>query len=223
MDTTENQNNSGNQQEQTSPQSNEVVLEAAIEEAPNELDMLKQRARLLGITHSGNIGADTLRQKISEHLSALDGESTTTATTEQVNALDPEQPPVKKMTLRQKLYMENMRLVRIRIQNLDPKKKDLHGEIFVVANEYIGNVKKFIPYGEVSDVGYHVPYVILKQLQRRKFLNIRTTKGKNGTPEVHSNWAKEFAIEILPPLSKDELNRLATAQIAAGSVDNTPA
>lgn len=220
MDTTENQTSetgNGNQQEQNTSE----VMEAPVEAAPNELDMLKQRARLLGITHSGNIGADTLRQKISEHLAGLDNSTTTSSVTEEVNPFQPDAP--KKMTLRQKLYMENMKLVRVRIQNLDPKKKDLPGEIFTVANEYIGTVRKFIPYGETTDDGFHMPLVLLKQLKRRKFLNIRTTKGKNGVPQVHQNWAKEFAIEELPPLTQDEIKRLAAAQVAAGILNNDEA
>lgn len=129
--------------------------------------------------------------------------------------------PVKKKTLRQYLYEREMKLVRVRITNMDPKKKDLPGEIVTVANEYLGTVKKFIPFGEHTDGGYHIPQVLLNELESRKFLSITEGKDKKtGTPTVKDRWAKEFAIEILPPLTPDELNRLATAQIAAGSLDN---
>lgn len=129
--------------------------------------------------------------------------------------------PVKKKTLRQYLYEKEMKLVRVRITNMDPKKKDLPGEIVTVANEYLGTVKKFIPFGEHTDGGYHIPQVLLNELESRKFLSITEGKDKRtGTPTVKDRWAKEFAIEIMPPLTPDELNRLATAQIAAGSLDN---
>jgi len=111
-----------------------------------------------------------------------------------------------------------MKLVRLRIQNLDPKKKDLPGEIFTVANEYLGTVKKFVPYGEVTEEGYHVPYCIYRMMDARKFLNIRTVKDRRtGIERVESTWAKEFALEVLPQLTAKELAELANAQKAAGS------
>lgn len=114
------------------------------------------------------------------------------------------------------LIKEQMKLVRCRIQNLDPKKAELPGEIFTVANRILGTVRKYVPYGEVTDNGYHLPYIIYKQLEDRRFLNIRTST-KNGQVRVESNWAKEFAIEVLPPLTQEELDRLAAAQAAAGN------
>jgi hypothetical protein len=114
-----------------------------------------------------------------------------------------------------------MKLVRLRITNLDPKKKDLPGEIITVANRYLGTVRKYIPFGEVTDNGYHVPYCIYTELQSRQFLNIRTIKDqRTGTNRIETTLAREFALEILPPLTKEELDRLATSQIAAGTSGN---
>ena len=112
-----------------------------------------------------------------------------------------------------------MRLVRLRITNMDPKKKDLPGEILTVANDYLGTVRKFIPFGEVTDNGYHVPYCLYMMMKERRFLNIRTTK-KNGQIQVSSGWATEFAFEELPPLTQHELDRLAAAQAAAGGISD---
>src|SRR5690606_33228500 len=134
---------------------------------------------------------------------------------------DPKNPAPPVETLRQKLVRENMKLVRLRIVNMDPKKKDLPGEIITIANEYLGTVRKYVPFGEVTDNGYHVPYCIYKELKARKFLNIRTYKDRKNNNQVHveQNWAPEFALEVLPPLTKDELARLATAQAASGSLN----
>jgi hypothetical protein len=126
-----------------------------------------------------------------------------------------------KNALRHQLIRESMALVRVRITNLNPSKKDLPGEIFTVANRYIGTVRKYVPYGEVTDNGYHLPKCIYDQLVDRRFQNIRTVKDKRtGTPRVESSWAKEFAIEVLPQLTEQELKDLALAQAAAGSIDN---
>lgn len=124
------------------------------------------------------------------------------------------------LKIRKDLRDEQMKLIRLRITNMDPKKSDLHGEIFTVANEYLGTVRKFIPYGEVTDGGYHVPYWIYQQMLERKFQLIRTVKDpRTGAMRPESRWMNEFALEVLPPLTQDELDRLATAQAAAGSMD----
>jgi hypothetical protein len=198
-------------------QNSDDTNESAESTKPDELAMLKQRARMMGITFSNAIGIETLRAKIEEKMSG----KTETATAAAPELQDPATPvAAKKLTLRQQIQRENMKLIRLRITNMDPKKKDLPGEVFTVANSYLGTVRKFVPYGEVTENGYHVPYCIYKMMKRRKFLNIRTYKDRNNHNQIkiEQNWAQEFALEVLPPLTKQELAQLATAQAAAGSV-----
>ena len=202
----------------------------------NELDVLKQRARMMGVEFSNNIGVETLRERIrakAEEQSnataapapALFDPALIPAAIQQASfqantgggpALGIEPKPAKPLTLRQYLQREHMKLVRVRITNLDPKKKNLPGEVFTVANEFLGTVRKYIPYGEVSDEGYHVPYCIYRELESRRFLDIRTFKERaNGNKiRVEQRWAKEFAIEVLPHLTPTELKQLAVAQMA---------
>lgn len=184
---------------------------------PSELEVLKQRATLMNIKFSNNISVEKLREKI-EAAQAKDEPEVTEAA---INPLGEKQEAgVKKMTLGQKIRAEQTRLIRVRIQNLDPKKKDLPGEIITVANEYMGTVRKFVPFGEVTDNGYHIPYCIYEFLKERKFINITTRKGKNGLPDIRATEAREFSIEVLPPLTEAELAQLAQAQIAAGSLND---
>ena len=184
---------------------------------PSELEVLKQRATLMNIKFSNNISVEKLREKI-EAAQAKDEPEVKEAA---VNPLGEKQGAgVKKMTLGQKIRAEQTRLIRVRIQNLDPKKKDLPGEIITVANEYMGTVRKFVPFGEVTDNGYHIPYCIYEFLKERKFINITTRKGKNGLPDIRATEAREFSIEVLPPLTEAELAQLAQAQIAAGSLND---
>ncbi|QDH83754.1 hypothetical protein Axy04_060 [Achromobacter phage vB_AxyP_19-32_Axy04] len=205
---------------------------------PDELTVLKQRARLMGLNFSNNIGLEALKKKIEEHQAAQETDSDVPATGAvdgqeagaKVNPLvqsDEAPAPVvkaKPKSLRQVLVEQQMKLVRVRIQNLDDKKKNLPGEIFTVANEYIGTVRKFIPYGDASDNGYHIPYCLYTFLKDKMFLSIRTGKDrKTGTPTVQSRWAREFALEILPPLTAEELHKLGQAQIAAGSTSGDSA
>lgn len=195
----------------------------------NELTLLKQRARMMGITFSNNIGLEALKEKIQAKMDGKGAEddmpkTDTLESQEQpkVNALTGnEVNPVKPKNLRQYLIETQMKLVRLRITNMDPKKKDLPGEIFTVANDYLGTVRKYIPYGEVTDDGWHVPYCIYTELESRRFLNIRTFRDKRtGQTRVETSWAKEFALEVLPPLTKEELHKLAQAQLASGSIGN---
>lgn len=188
----------------------------------DQLALLKQRATVMGISYSNNISLETLKKRIQEKMDGIEVVKPELEKPVQVvNPLTSQKPKARTPSLRQHMHDTQMKLVRLRITNLDPKKKDLHGEIVTVANEYLGTVKKFVPYGEVTDGGFHVPYCIYRELDSRKFLNIRTVRNrKEGTTKVESNWAKEFALDILPQLTREELNRLAAAQAAAGSTSD---
>ena len=191
---------------------------------PSELDMLKSRAKLMGITFSNNIGLDALKTKIEEHKQASEVKTQTQATA-QTNEQQPEaqtenqKNKAKTISLRTHLQKEKMKLVRLRITNLDPKKKDLPGEILTIGNEYLGTVRKFVPFGEATDNGYHVPYCLYEMLRDRKFLSIKTRKGPKGQTIVEQQMVREFALEILPPLTEAELARLSSAQLSSGGVE----
>lgn len=219
---------------------------------PDELTVLKSRAKLMGITHSNNISLEALRKKISDAQEGVTDEPTATDTVANNGSGNGDapsisnDPPIDRLVnpdsglvipsaeplagetgtqavnrFRKELRAEQLRLIRVRIQNLNPSKADLPGEIFTVANEYIGNVTKFVPYGEATDDGYHIPFCIYTQLRDRRFNHIATGKDKKtNTPKVKTSWNKEFAIEVLPPLTEAELKQLATTQAAAGSVDS---
>lgn len=196
-------------------QSNDTVDDVPM---PDELTVLKQRAKLMNISFSNNISLEKLRQKIAE---AQEGKASEPEQEEpEVNPLeDKKKAPVKETEaqMRQRIRLEQTRLIRVRIQNLDPKKKDLPGEIITVANEYMGTIRKFVPFGEATDNGYHIPYCIYEFLKNRKFLNIRVSnKGK----KIEQAWVREFAIEELPPLTQEDLDKLAAAQTASGSLNN---
>lgn len=190
---------------------------------PSELDMLKSRAKLMGITFSNNIGLDALKAKIEEHKQASEAKTQTQATA-QTDEQQPEgqsenqKKKAKTLSLRAHLQKEKMKLVRLRITNLDPKKKDLPGEILTTGNEYLGTVRKFVPFGEATDNGYHVPYCLYEMMRDRKFLSIKTRKGPKGQTIVEQQMVREFALEILPPLTEAELARLSAAQLSAGGV-----
>lgn len=197
---------------------------------PDELTMLKSRAKMMGITHSNNISIEALRLKIKETIEGTskvaEEKALEKAVNSQVNALasSANDAPVKsskKLNLRSYMQKEKMKLIRLRITNLDPKKADLRGEIVTIANEYLGTVRKFIPFGEATDNGYHVPYCLYEYLRDKQFLSIKTRKDpRNGQTIVENQMVKEFSLDILPMLTSDELARISASQLSANSIDN---
>lgn len=188
-------------------QTNTVSEELSEEEV---LDLLKQKADVMGIKYGPRIGVDTLKAKIQARLNDEPEEADSEPEKAEVVLTKAE----REAQIRKEMYEKNMRLVRLRISNLNPAKKELQGEIFTVANKYLGTVKKFIPYGEASEEGYHVPYCLYLQLKSRKFLQVRT-RTVNGQIHVDQRWVPEFALEVLPQLTAKELNQLRNAQAAA--------
>jgi len=202
------------------------------DDADDELSHLKERARLLGIRFSPSIKAETLRDRINAALTDEPAEAAAkveepAAPAEAAAKVEepaapaaPLSPLAQKAALRKKLIKEEMKLVRLRITNMNPHKKDLHGEIFTVANKYLGIVKKYVPYGEATDEGYHVPYIIYRQLKDRKFLQIKTRKDPKNTGQilVDQRWVNEFAIEVLPQLTAAELAELKALQMASAGL-----
>ncbi len=192
------------------------------ETAVDELALLKERAKQMGIPFSNNISLETLRKRISDKMEGKDvpevnpltGDAEIAAITSAPAKLDAKQ---NALALRKMMQREQMKLVRVRITNMDPKKKDLPGEIWTVSNEYLGNVRKMIPYGEQTDEGFHIPYCLFRLLQSKRFLHIRTVKDRvTGVERQEKQWVKEFSLDVLPDLTKEELARLAAAQAAAG-------
>ena len=176
----------------------------------DQLAMLKTKADTLGVTYSPNIGIDALREKIK---AKMEGEPE-----------KKEEPKVSeglrektKMELRQEAFLEATRLVRCRITCMNPSKADLPGEIFTVSNNYVGVIKRYIPYGEQVD-GWHVENMLLDMLKEKQFQQLRTKKGANGQILPETKWVREFAIEELPPLTMDELKVLANKQAAASGM-----
>lgn len=175
----------------------------------DELAILKRRADKLGVSYSNNIGLDTLKERVAK---AMEGEK------------EPEQEKeaVAQTTdlvqLRAEKRKEATKLVRIRFTNMNPRKKDVPGEIFTIANGVVGTIKRYVPFGEAAENGWHVEYAIYKMMKRRTFTTTVTKRDDKGRPYNTSVERKEFAIEVLDPLTKEELEQLAKDQRAAGRI-----
>ena len=191
-------------------------------QAVDELTFLKERAKVMGIPFSNNISLETLRKRVADKMEGKDEAPEVNALTgdpeiAHAMAAKPLDQKANEVALRKLMYAKQMRQVRVRITNMDPKKKDLPGEIWTVANEYLGTVRKFVPYGEQTDDGFHIPYCLYRLLDSKRFLHIRDVKDRTtGIVRQDKVWAKEFSLDVLPSLTQGELDRLAAAQAAAG-------
>lgn len=169
-----------------------------------ELALLKERADLLGIPYKSNIGLEALKAKVNTAVTRdKPGPELDAAASE------------TEQQMRERLQRENLSLVRVRIHNLNPEKRDLPGEIVTVANRYIGTVAKFIPFGEATENGYHLPKVIYDDLAQRRFQHVSLKKLPNGHEEVVRRMVPEYNIEILLNLTVEEIRELALKQAAA--------
>lgn len=191
----------------------------------NELDLLKQRADQMGIPYKSNIGIDALKAKIEAKLAGeqppADGDDDQPAG-DQPEAAAPKKAKSRaeiEQDIRDEQAKEQMKLIRCRITCLNPAKAAIKGEIITVANRYVGTVRKFVPFGEATDNGYHIPQIMLNELKTRKFNSVTTKKGENGQLLPIQRMVPEFAIEILEPLTMEELGKLAATQMAAAGLD----
>lgn len=203
-------------------QDDQALNPNAAEQAVDELTLLKERAKVMGIPFSNNISLETLRKRVADKMEGKDEAPEVNALTgdpeiAQALATKPLDPKANAVALRKLMHATQMRQVRVRVTNMDPKKKDLPGEIWTVANEYLGTVRKFVPYGEQTDDGFHIPYCLYRLLDSKRFLHIRDVKDRTtGIVRQDKVWAKEFSLDVLPMLTQGELDRLAAAQAAAG-------
>lgn len=164
----------------------------------DELQLLKERATQMGIPYHPSIGASSLKERITAKMMG-----------------EPVHVPKAKSTAESipqrnsRLRREASRLSRIRVTCMNPNKKEWPGEFISVSNNAIGTIKKFIHFD--AEEGYHVPIVLLDVLRERKFQQFYTVK-QNGQAIKKSRLAREFAIEILDPLTPTELRALADRQ-----------
>ena len=194
----------------------ELPEELGPDEVDQEAEMLqfyKDKCKLMSIYLSGDESLDDIRALIQNKLTGPEE-------TEQelVSPLVQAQPSkTKGQNIRAQMKREQLKLVRLRITNLDPADKELPGAIYTVANEVLGAVRKYVPFGEATDNGYHVPYIIYKFLKGMVFTQYKTVKGQNGRQDTtQAREVRKFALEILPQLTDVEIKRLAAAQTAGG-------
>ena len=186
------------------------------DEAPQqtELEAIRLRATTMGITYHHLSGVDKIQEQIDKHLDSQDN-TAPPATFDGPDITDPVDvtpTPVKKVNPNVAAKNRAMEMIRIRATNMNPAKKEWEGEIITAGNGVVGSVRKYVHF----NAEWHVPRIILNVLQDRKCQIFRQEKipGSIKTKRVGA-LQNEFAIEILPQLTQEELNDLAQRQAMA--------
>ena len=189
-----------------------------------EMKALKDRATLVGIKFHPNIGLDKLRDKVNTTLASepqprIEPEAeeapplNLNLKSEGIVAVPRENAVQRNMRLRKKAT----RLVRYRLTCMNPDKKEWKGEFITVLNRAIGTVKRYIPFNAPA---WHCEDVLLNVLRGRNFTKHYATKSKSGRPVTRQSQEKEFAIEMLEPLTQTQLDELAQEQAISGRLED---
>jgi hypothetical protein len=198
-----------------------------------EMKLLKERADLMKINYAPNIGLETLRERVNSHLQGDESKEEETpkeqskpVATNKEEELDPvrasglQPKTVAQLKLERisEMRKDALRLRRVVVQCMNPNKKDWPGEIFTMGNGIIGTVKKFVPFG--VEEGYHIPNVIYEYLKTRKYQHFvkEPIPGTRQTKLVPT-MSREFAIELLDPLTPEEMDELKQRQALNHSID----
>ena len=188
-------------------------FEDAVEKT-DELTLLKERADLMGIKYHPSIGIDTLKEKINLQLKVKDPVEQTIAVTPQNKKYSKEELASMRRT---QLRNDALRLIRVRVTCMNPNKKAWSGALFDVGNSVLGSVKKFVPFD--VDAGYHIPNIIYEHMKTRKYQKFSEVKLPNGRKMMKGGLVKEFSIDVLDPLTPEQLKELADRQILNHSID----
>lgn len=179
---------------------NESTQDAELSQDQIILDDLKNRAKMLGITHHPSIKAEALREKIQAKL-----DETTSAPKHEPGSGDAVND-VRRQTKRE----DALKMVRIILTCMDPAKKSFDGEIFQVANSLVGTLKRYVPFG----VEWHVPQMMLNMINEKEYQTF--TEVKRGPVETsEGRLVKAYAVNILDPLTEEELKDLEQRQAMA--------
>jgi len=181
------------------------------QDGPDELTLLKERATTIGIKYHPSIGVVSLKEKIESKLNGPKEEVPEPKVTKQKTVAKE-----TKAMRHSRLRKEANKLVRVRLNCMNPAKRNWKGEIISVSNSVIGTIKKYIPFS--AEGGYHIQAALLEQLKERR-CQIFNEIVVNGRKMKKGKLIREFSIEILPPLTNKELSELAQRQALNHSID----
>ena len=110
-----------------------------------------------------------------------------------------------------------MKLTRVVVTPNDPAMVNYPGLIFSIGASGLNNgrmIKKFVPFN--NEEGWHVPQIILNQIEYGQMQKFKTVTRANGEKVLEPYLTKKFNVQILDPLTREELEQVAAANKVAG-------
>ena len=164
------------------------------ESTKTELEILREKLDAAGVSYAPAAKEASLRKLLQEH----------------------EEGTLDQRTEEQKLRDEQLKLVRVIVSPADPNRQQTGGEVFTISNRLIGTVSKYIPFD--NEEGYHIPKAMYDTMKEMKFQQIKQEKNEHGVYIQKVRIINAFVIQVLDPLTKEELEELAEAQRARNTV-----
>ena len=207
-----------------------------------ETEALREKARAMGLKFHPATGAKKLTKMMANYAEATLGSGPeskpenktedapmsdthvadpvdTSEELEEILNWDPNKrhPRESKSDFIKRIKLEQLKLMRVIVHCNNDDKKEMQGEIFTVANEFVGPVKRFVPFD--NEEGWHIEKILYDMLKMKRCQKWRNIKLPNGMTEKQSFMVPEFTIEVLPPLTEEQLKKLADRQKATASID----
>ena len=182
---------------------------------PSRLESLKAKADKLGIKYKSNISETALAKKIdlvlSDESTAKDESDEVDESEQDDEEKEAEAPKPKKLDKASE-RKRSQKLIRVIVRPLDPRRTQLDGELVMTGNSAIGTTGKFVPFN--VEAGFHIPEIIYNTFKDRTFTEFYTVEDKDGNEHTKSRQKKAFIIEVLDPLTEDEIQEIKIRQQA---------
>lgn len=179
-----------------------------------ELEDVKTELESAGVKLHHKTGEAKYRQTLKEvQAGTYEAPAPKKVVTKAVEETKPAVTPKIELTVEQ----EAMKLIRIIVSPNDPSMSTYPGMIFTVCSDLINNgraVKKYVPFN--NEEGWHVPHIIYEQIINAEKQKFKSVKMPNGDKQLKPYQAKMYNVQVLDPLTQEELNQLAASQKARG-------
>jgi len=112
---------------------------------------------------------------------------------------------------------EAEKLVRVIVRPNDPLKLESAGEIFSFGSKIIDErkAKKYVPFN--NDEGWHITNMMLENIKAAECQIFKKVK-RNGQDTMEAVKIKSYNVEILPALTKDEIDKIGIRQKSTSSI-----
>lgn len=184
-----------------------------------KLDHIRAQADALGVSYHHRAGVDKIQEAIEAH---LESENTVREMPpvfqEEATERNPKLPSKKIVPLTEAEYLASVKaeakknvgaLIHCIITCMNPEKRSWPGEIISVGSAKLGTFKKYIPF---NGKPYHIPKIIYDVLLEKKCTVHNNSTDRRGETETKVSLINEFSIQVLPPLTKEELDDLRVKQ-----------